>query len=230
MSSVLVVGGTSGIGREFARMRAGRGDEVVLTGRDAHRAGTVAKETGAARGLALDLSRPGEIAAALAGVGRVDHLVLAGVTRDDNLVDEYDIDAALSLVTLKLVGYPEVVHVLRTRLHDDSAIVLFGGQAKERPYPGATTVAAVNAGMTGLMHALAVQLAPVRVNTIHPGVVGDSPYWLAKPEKALAALRTETPTGRLATMADVADAVDFLLRNRSVNAAELSVDGGWLLG
>ncbi|MEV1085495.1 SDR family oxidoreductase [Streptomyces sp. NPDC050211] len=230
MNSVLVVGGTSGIGREFARMRAERGDEVVITGRDAHRSDTLAKEIGAARGLALNLSRPGEIAAALADVGRVDHLVLAGVTRDDNLVDEYDIDAALNLVTLKLVGYTEVVHVLRARLHDDSAIVLFGGQAKERPYPGATTVAAVNAGMTGLMHALAVQLAPVRVNAVHPGVVGDSPYWLAKPEKVLTALRTETPTGRLATMADVADAVDFLLRNRSVNAAELSVDGGWLLG
>jgi NAD(P)-dependent dehydrogenase (short-subunit alcohol dehydrogenase family) len=230
MSSVLVVGGTSGIGRAFARLRAERGDEVVLTGRDAHRADTVAKEIGAARGLALDLSRPHEIAAALAGVGRVDHLVLAGVSRDDNRVDEYDIDAALSLVTLKLVGYTEVVHALRPRLHDDSAIVLFGGQAKERPYPGATTVAAVNSGMTGLMRTLAVQLAPVRVNAVHPGVVGDSPYWLAKPEKVLAALRAETPTGQLATMADVADAVDFLLRNRSVNAAELSVDGGWLLG
>ncbi|MEV6174084.1 SDR family oxidoreductase [Streptomyces sp. NPDC051954] len=230
MSSVLVVGGTSGIGRAFARLRAERGDEVVLTGRDAHRADTVAKEVGAARGLALDLSRPHEIAAALAGAGRVDHLVLAGVSRDDNRVDEYDIDAALSLVTLKLVGYTEVVHALRPRLHDDSAIVLFGGQAKERPYPGATTVAAVNSGMTGLMRTLAVQLAPVRVNAVHPGVVGDSPYWLAKPERVLAALRAETPTGQLATMADVADAVDFLLRNRSVNAAELSVDGGWLLG
>lgn len=229
MSSVLVVGGTSGIGLEFARMRAGRGDDVVLTGRDAHRADTLAKEFGA-RGLALDLGRPLEIAGALADVGRVDHLVLAGVTRDDNKVTEYDIDAALRLVTLKLVGYTEVVHALRNRLHDDSAIVLFGGQAKERPYPGATTVATVNAGMRGLVNTLAVELAPIRVNAVHPGVVGDSPYWQAKPEKVLAALRTETPTGRLATMADVADAVDFLLRNGSVNAVELSVDGGWLLG
>ncbi|MBC9730601.1 SDR family NAD(P)-dependent oxidoreductase [Streptomyces sp. TRM68367] len=229
MSSALVIGGTSGIGREFARVRAERGDEVVLTGREAHRADTVAKEIGA-RGLALDLSRPREIAPALAGVGRVDHLVIAGVSRDDNKVTDYDIDAALRLVTLKLVGYTEVVHALRTRLHDDSAIVLFGGQAKERPYPGATTVATVNAGVGGLVNTLAVELAPIRVNAVHPGVVGDSPYWQAKPEKVLAALRTETPTGRLATMADVVDAVDFLLRNSSVNAVELSVDGGWLLG
>jgi NAD(P)-dependent dehydrogenase (short-subunit alcohol dehydrogenase family) len=230
MSSVLVIGGTSGIGREFARLRAARDDEVVLTGRDAHRADTVAKEIGAARGLALDLARPREIAAALAGVGRVDHLVLAGITRDDNRVATYDIDAAVHLVTLKLVGYTEVVHALQDRLHDDSAIVLFGGQAKERPYPGATTVATVNAGVTGLVHSLAVELAPVRVNAVHPGVVGDSPHWRDKPDDVLAGLRARTPTGRLATMADVVDAVDFLLRNGSVNAVGLSVDGGWLLG
>ncbi|MFJ8463609.1 SDR family oxidoreductase [Streptomyces swartbergensis] len=229
MSSVLVVGGTSGIGLAFARARAEQGDEVVLTGRDAHRADLIAKEFGA-RGIGLDLGRPLEIAAALADVGRVDHLVLAGVSRDDNKVSEYDIDAALRLVTLKLVGYTEVVHTLRTRLHDDSAVVLFGGQAKERPYPGATTVATVNAGVRGLMNSLAVELAPVRVNVVHPGIVGDSPYWQAKPEKVLEVLRTETPTGRLATMADVVDAVGFLLRNRSVNAVELTVDGGWLLG
>ncbi|ALV32097.1 SDR family oxidoreductase [Streptomyces sp. CdTB01] len=229
MSSVLVVGGTSGIGREFARVRAERGDEVVLTGRDPDRADTVAKEVGA-RGLALDLSRPREIAAALADLGQVDHLVLAGVSRDENRATDYDISAALRLVTLKLVGYTEVVHVLRPRMTDDSAIVIFGGQAKERPYPGATTVATVNAGVRGLVNTLAVELAPVRVNAVHPGVVGDSPYWRAKPEEVLAGLRARTPTGRLATMADVVDAVDFLLRNRSVNAVELSVDGGWLLG
>ncbi|MFF0014158.1 SDR family NAD(P)-dependent oxidoreductase [Streptomyces sp. NPDC005374] len=229
MSSVVVIGGTAGIGREFARVRADRGDEVVITGRDAHRADTAAKEIGA-RGLALDLARPKDIADALSSVGRVDHLVIAGVSRDENRVSDYDIDAALHLVTLKLVGYTEVVHTLRSRLHEDSAVVLFGGQAKERPYPGATTVATVNAGVTGLVHTLAVELAPVRVNAIHPGVVGDSPYWRAKPEEVLAGPRARTPTGRLATMADVVDAVDFLLRNGSVNAVGLSVDGGWLLG
>ncbi|MPY54753.1 SDR family NAD(P)-dependent oxidoreductase [Streptomyces acidicola] len=226
MSCVVVIGGTSGIGREIARHRAGRGDEVVLTGRDTHRADTVAKEVGAALGLGLDLSRPRDIAGALTDVGRVDHLVLVGISRDDNRVTEYDIDAAIHLVTLKLVGYTEVVHALQPRLHDDSAIVLFGGQAKERPYPGATTVATVNAGVTGLVHTLATELAPIRVNAVHPGVVGDSPFWSDKPHDALIA---RTPTGRLATMRDVVDSVDFRLGNRSVNAVNLSVDGGWLL-
>ncbi|MEU6355477.1 SDR family oxidoreductase [Streptomyces sp. NPDC047072] len=229
MSSVVVIGGTSGIGRELARRRVVRGDEVVITGRDAHRTDTAAKEIGA-QGVALDLSRPREVADALGDVGRVDHLVLAGVSRDENRVADYDVDAAVHLVTLKLVGYTAVVHALRPVLHDDSAIVLFGGQAKERPYPGATTVATVNAGVRGLVNTLAVELAPVRVNAIHPGVVGDSPYWRDKPEEVLAGLRARTPTGRLATVVDVVDAVDFLLRNRSVNAVGLEVDGGWLLG
>ncbi|MEU9185759.1 SDR family oxidoreductase [Streptomyces sp. NPDC048484] len=230
MSSVVVIGGTAGIGHEIARTRAERGDEVVLTGRDAHRADTAAKGIGA-RGLALDLSRPREIAPALAGVEHVDHLVLAGISRDRNTVTEYDIEAALQLVTLKLVGYTEVVHTLVPRMHTaaESAVVIFGGQAKERPYPGATTVATVNAGVTGLVRTLATELAPIRVNAIHPGIVGDSPFWADKPAEVLENYRAQTPTGQLARMRDVVDAVDFLLCNVAVNGVDLAVDGGWLL-
>lgn len=228
--SVVVVGGTAGIGREVARHYAGRGDEVVLTGRDAHRADTVAKEIGGrTRGIALDLARTGSIADALTGVERVDDLVVAAISRDHNPIAEYDIDTALHLVTLKLVGYTEVVHTLLPRFGEQSAVVLFGGQAKERPYPGATTVATVNAGVTGMVHTLANELAPVRVNAVHPGIVGDSPFWSDKPAEVLDGFRSRTPGGRLATMADVVDAVDFLLRNRSVNAVNLNVDGGWLV-
>jgi NAD(P)-dependent dehydrogenase (short-subunit alcohol dehydrogenase family) len=225
---VVVIGGTAGIGREIARFCAARGDDVVLTGRDAHRADTVAKDAGA-RGLALDLSRPHEIASALTDIGHVDHLVLVGISRDQNLVAEYDIDAALHLVTLKLVGYTEVVHALLPRMSDQSAVVIFGGQAKERPYPGATTVATVNAGVTGLVRTLAAELAPIRVNAVHPGIVGDSPFWAGKPAEVLENYRAQTPTGRLTSMRDVVDTVDFLLRNPSVNGVNLNVDGGWLL-
>ncbi|MFI1393709.1 SDR family NAD(P)-dependent oxidoreductase [Streptomyces sp. NPDC020681] len=228
--SVVVIGGTAGMGREIARHYADRGDTVVLTGRDADRADTVAKEIGGrSRGLGFDLARPKEIAGALAGLDRVDDLVLAAISRDHNPVAEYNIEAALHLVTLKLVGYTEVVHALIPRFGEESAIVLFGGQAKERPYPGATTVATVNAGVLGLMRTLATELAPVRVNAIHPGIVGDSPFWSDKPAEVLEAFRSQTPTGRLATMRDVVDSVDFLLRNRSVNGVSLNVDGGWLL-
>jgi NAD(P)-dependent dehydrogenase (short-subunit alcohol dehydrogenase family) len=106
--------------------------------------------------------------------------------------------------------------------------VMFGGRAKDRPYPGGMTVGTVNAGITGLMHALVVQLAPRRVNAIHPGIVANSPYWSASPDFP-ERVRKATPTGRNVTMEDVVDGVDFLIRNRSVNGLDLYIDGGWLV-
>jgi NAD(P)-dependent dehydrogenase (short-subunit alcohol dehydrogenase family) len=160
---------------------------------------------------------------------RVDHLVLAAIERDVNTCGDYDIDRALRLVTLKLVGYTEVVHALLPRMAPDASIVLFGGGAKDRPYPGSTTVSTVNGGVMGMMNSLASELAPIRVNTIQPGIVGDSPFWRDKPAAVLDAFVAQTPLGRLATMAEVVDAVVFLMRNSAVNGVTLRVDGGWLL-
>ena len=228
MSSVLVVGGTSGIGLEIARYYADAGHRVALTGRDADRAAAAAKEVGGeVTGLALDLAAPRDIAPALAGIDALDGLVLVAIERDANSVADYDIDRAMRLVTLKLVGYTEVVHALRSRIAPDGAIVLFGGLAKERPYPGSTTVSTVNGGVAGLLDTLVVELAPNRVNAIHPGIVGDSPYWR---DRDLSHVVARTPCGRLARMADIVDAVAFLLGNRAVNGVSLNVDGGWLLG
>jgi NAD(P)-dependent dehydrogenase (short-subunit alcohol dehydrogenase family) len=228
VSRILVVGGTAGIGREVARHFAGGGHRVTLTGRDAARAAAAAKDIGGdATGIALDLTVPHGIGPALAGIEAVDSLVLAAIERDVNTVVGYDIDLALRLVTLKLVGYTEVVHALRPRMAPGTAIVIFGGLAKDRPYPGSTTVSTVNWGVMGLMNTLVVELAPIRVNAIHPGIVGDSPYWR---DRDLSPVVARTPAGRLARMQDVVDAVAFLLRNPAVNGVSLNVDGGTLLG
>lgn len=228
--SVVIVGGTSGLGRQVAQVLAARGDDVVITGRDKAKAEAVATQiAGRTRGLALDLANPNEIADRLARIGQVKSLVIAAIERDDNSVRKFDIARATRLMTLKLVGYAEVIHALVTRLEPGASIVLFGGQAKERPYPGSTTVSTVNGGIATMVHTLAVELAPIRVNAIHPGIVGDSPAWSGKPPEVLERVRVRTPTGRLATMADIAGAVIFLLENQSVNGVNLSVDGGWLL-
>jgi NAD(P)-dependent dehydrogenase (short-subunit alcohol dehydrogenase family) len=227
---VVVVGGTSGLGLEVARHYADRGREVVLTGRDRQRAETVAAEVGGRTGgLGLDLARPEELAARLAGVDRVGYLVLAAIERDENRVSAFDLEGASRLAILKLVGYAEAVHLLAPRMEADGAVVLFGGRAKDRPYPGSTMVSTVNGGVMGLVHSLAVELAPVRCNAIHPGIVGDSPYWSAKGEPALDPVRARTPARRLVTMEDVVGAVVFLLENRAVNGENLHVDGGWML-
>jgi NAD(P)-dependent dehydrogenase (short-subunit alcohol dehydrogenase family) len=177
---------------------------------------------------ALDLGHPAGLAAALAHIGPVSRLVLGAIERDENSVAEYDIERATRLVTIKLIGYTEVVHTLAPRLDDDSSILLFGGLALRRPYPGSTTVTTVNGGVTGLVRTLAVELAPVRVNGVHPGIVGDSPYWAGQ-QAALESVSARTPLGRLVTMDEVVDASVFLLENGAVNGVNLDVDGGWLL-
>ena len=152
-------------------------------------------------------------------------LVAVAIDRDDNRIGDYSIERAIHLVTLKLVGYTEVVASLRDRLSDDSSIVLFGGLAKDRPYPGSTTVSTVNGGIVGLTRTLVWELAPIRVNAIHPGIVEDSPFWSGKD---LSAFLARTPTKRMNRMADIVDAVRFLLENPAVNGIDLRVDGGWM--
>jgi NAD(P)-dependent dehydrogenase (short-subunit alcohol dehydrogenase family) len=227
---VVVVGGTSEFGKRLAQRYAAQDRPVVVTSRDAARATAAAREVGGdCVGLSLDLSKPHQIAAALAGVDDVEHLILVAVDRDENRARDYNIDSALNLVTLKLVGYTEVVHVLAPRMRQHGSIVLYGGLAKDRPYPGSTTVSTVNGGVMTMVHTLAVELAPLRVNAIHPAVVGDSPYWANKPPAVLDALRARTPLGELVTVDDVVDATVFLLENRAVTGVNLRVDGGWLL-
>lgn len=228
--TVVVIGGTSEIGKRLAQHYARQGCPVVVTSRDGDRAKEAAQEvTSGCVGLSLDLSKPYDIAAALAEVNDVEHLALVAVDRDENKVSNYNIEGALNLVTLKLVGYTEVIHVLAPRMRRNGSIVLYGGLAKDRPYAGSTTVTTVNGGVMTMVHTLALELAPIRVNAIHPAVVGDSPYWVNKPAAVLDALRARTPLGELITIDDVVDATVFLLENRAVTGVNLTVDGGWLL-
>jgi NAD(P)-dependent dehydrogenase (short-subunit alcohol dehydrogenase family) len=227
--SVVIVGGTRGIGREIAAVFADRGREVVLTGREEATAQQVASEIGgSARGLALDLEQPREIAGRLAEVGPVEHLVLVAIDRDANTAKDYDLERALALVTLKLVGYTETIHALLPKMGEDASILLFGGLAKDRPYPGSTTVSTINGGVTGMVHTLAVELGPIRVNAIHPGIVGDSPMWRDN-DAMIENVTKRTPIGRPVTMDEVVGAALFLLENGGVSGVNLAVDGGWLL-
>ncbi len=227
---VLIVGGSSGIGLEVAKDLTAGGDEVIVTSRSAETAQQVAADLGAgARGIALDVSEPEQIADRVDALPRLDGLVLGAIERDANTIREYDIARARRLITLKLIGYTETVHALLDHLEPsvDTGIVLFGGRAKDAPYPGSTTVSTINGGVDGLMNTLAHELAPIRVNSLHPGIIGDSPFWAAKPEGVLDAYRGRTPGGELATMADIVDAVKFLLFNRGVSAHSLNVDRAW---
>jgi NAD(P)-dependent dehydrogenase (short-subunit alcohol dehydrogenase family) len=227
MTVSVIVGGTGGLGRMLAQRFADRGDEVVITSRTKATAQAAAKEIGGStRGLALDLARPETIAEALADVTEVDNLVITAVEQVPNSIRELDIAAAVRVVTIKLVGYAETVRVLHARFRPGASVVLFGGIAKERPYPGGTMITVINGGVSGLLKTLALEIAPHRVNAIHPGIVGDSPKWRNVPNHPHV---PRTPIGRLVTMDEVAGAVDFLLTNTGINAQDLHINGGVLV-
>jgi NAD(P)-dependent dehydrogenase (short-subunit alcohol dehydrogenase family) len=227
-AAVVVVGGTRGLGKALALAYVQRGAEVVLTGRNASSAQAAANEVGAAGAVALDLCDLHGIAGALQPIGPVRRLVLAAIERDANTVLDYDVDRASRLVTLKLVGYTEVVHQLAERFVSDGSILLFGGLAKERPYPGSTTITTVNGAVPAMVRTFALELAPIRVNALHPGIVADTDTWQGQ-QDVLDATLARTPTGRLVQTTDVVDASLFLLENPSINGVNLPVDGGWLL-
>jgi len=227
--SLVIIGGTSEMAKAVARRYVDEGTEIWLSSRDVQRAEAAAAELGGnAKGFALDLTDLAGIGPALAGIGPVSRLVIVAIERDNNTIADFNIAGASNLVTLKLLGYPEVIHALHDRLTEDASIVLYGGLAKEKPYPGGTMVGTVNGGISTLVHSLTLELAPRRVNAIHPAIVGDSPFWAAKPDEVLEGFRSKTPTGRLVTMEEIADATYFLLENGGMNGSNLNVDGGWL--
>ena len=225
--SVVIVGGTSVFGTRLAEHYAGQGRKVYVTSRDLEKAQAVAQGVGGdCVGLSVDLTKPHEIKAALAGIEDVDRLVLLAILRDANSVRDYNIDGATAFIIVKLVGYTEVIHALVPHMRQDASIVLYGGNAKEWPYPGSTSVTMANGGIATMVNTVAVELAPIRVNAIHPSVVGDSPFWADKPANILELHRSRTTIGRLVTVDDVVDATLFLLENPAITGVNLTVDGG----
>lgn len=229
--TALVVGATGGIGNTVARLLAERGQKVILTSRDAGRAEAAAGALGGEghRGIALDLTKPETIRDALADIGAVDHLVMSAVERDRNSIRDYDIVAAQRAVGLKLIGYSTVAATLADRLSPSSSIVLFGGLGFVRPYPGSTSISTVNGGVIGLTRTLAVELAPIRVNALLPGAIGDTEMFQTAPKPFVDAIIERTPEGRLLATEDLARATLFLLDTPGVNGIDLIVDGGYHL-
>ena len=232
LGAVVVIGGTCELGKELARHYADKGHRVVVTSRTLERAQAAAKEIGGdSVGIAVDLFTPHQIAAALSEVDDVLHLALVALYRDGNKVREYNIDEAIKLVTLKLVGYTECVHVLCSRMRADASILIYGGLARDHPYPGSTTITTVNGGVASLINSLALELTPIRVNAIHPGQVSDTPAWSEEvaTKPVLDSLKARTALGRLVTTEDVTHAAVFLLENRGITGENLRVDGGRMM-
>jgi NAD(P)-dependent dehydrogenase (short-subunit alcohol dehydrogenase family) len=229
--NIVVVGGASGIGLSVAQAAQGLGCEVTISSRDRERAVETAKAIGpGVTGLVIDLADAGSIRAALADGPPIDHLILTPIHRLATSVKDFNSIEANKLAQVKLIGYVEAVNAALPRLKPTSSIVLFAGLSKANPYPGSTMISIVNGGIVGMTKTMAVELSPIRVNCVSPGLVPDSPTWdraIKQGATALVdAMIARTPARRLATMEDIVHAVFFLLDNRAVNGVDLEIDGG----
>ena len=231
--TLLVLGGSSGIGLATARLAAALGADVVLASHNPERLKTAAgRIQGKARTEPADLTDERSIAALCGRLGRIDQLVVTGDQPHAGAIADLDIDDAKQSFEVKFWGSIRAVKHAAPRMPADGAIVLISGVLAARPSAGMVTLAALNAAIEGLIRGLAVELSPIRVNGLSPGLV-DTPSldWMSGEQRAemFAAFREATPAKRVGTPEDCAAAILMLLTNRFASGEVVRLDGGYAI-
>jgi NAD(P)-dependent dehydrogenase (short-subunit alcohol dehydrogenase family) len=230
---VIVVGGTSGMGFGAAQAAQAKGAEVVVVGRSAQRLERTASELGGAKRVqtvVADVTREDDVRHLFEAVGHFDHLV---VTAASNFtyppIRELNIDAARRTIDAKLVAALLLAKYAAVHIDEHGSITFTAGIAAERPMPTAAVVASVNGALFSLAYALAVGLAPVRVNALSPGWV-DTPTWdtvfAANKAMMLEQMAQRLPARRIGRPEDIALAAIFLMESEFTTGTVLHVDGG----
>jgi NAD(P)-dependent dehydrogenase (short-subunit alcohol dehydrogenase family) len=228
--TVLIVGGTSGIGLATAVQAKASGANVIILGSNRERAEKAAAEHGFAGWRAADMARPEAVETALADIQHVDHLVLLAGSFIVGRVLEAEIEHLRRAFDERFWG---AIHILRTlgdRLAADASVTFVSGELTERPNAyGTTVLGAALTAMEALARGLVLELAPRRVNVISPGPI-DTPLLdkaMGEGRKAYVEQRVASlPLRRIGTAEEVGAAVLFLMVNGLMNGATLNIDGG----
>ena len=228
--SVLIFGGTSGIGLATGVAAQASGAAVTVGGRDRDRAAHVALDHGLAGSFAADLGDPEVIRDGLSAIGRVDHLVMTAGSLTIGKVMDADIRLLRRAYDERVWSIVEVLRTLGERLAADASITLVSGALTHRPDGNGTAiVASACAALEVLAQGLALELAPRRVNTLSPGPIDTPLIGKAMGDQADAYMRMVAeshPLQRWGSADEAAAAVLFLMTNRYMNGAVLHVDGG----
>lgn len=222
---VVVIGGTSGIGRAIAEHAAASGAQVIAASRTAGDSAPAPQITLEQ----VDLTSTSSIEALFERVGAFDHLVLSAGPGAMGTVRQLSSEAARPFMDTKFWGYYDAIRFAAERISADGSMTLVGGGASRKHAPGRPMMAAINAALEALGKANAIDLAPVRVNVIAPGLV-DTPAYAGLPAEVrdgmLAGYAAGVPAGRAGLPEDVATAALFLMTNTFVTGTVLDVDGG----
>ncbi|MFF0307094.1 SDR family oxidoreductase [Streptosporangium sp. NPDC004379] len=227
----LVMGGSSGIGEAVARLFAERDAEVVITGRDADRLGAAAGRIGGkVTARRVDGCSPEEVADFFAEDVRYDHLVLAlSGGSGAGPFASLDLDGLRDGFERKVWPHLRILQAALPRMTEDGSVTLLTASSARAALPGTAGLAAINGALEAMVPPLAVELAPLRVNAVSPGVI-DTPWWYGLPGEQRAAMFAEhaaaLPVGRVGRPEDVAEAVLLVATNGFMTGEVVPVNGG----
>jgi NAD(P)-dependent dehydrogenase (short-subunit alcohol dehydrogenase family) len=231
---VVVVGGSSGIGLAVAQLAASQGAKVVIISSNVERVQTAVESIGGeAQGHAVDVSDEGAGAALFAKLGAFDHLVF---TAGDSLhlrdLAATDLQHARRAFELRYWAALAAVKYGSPHIRKQGSIVLTTGIAGQRPQKGWVIAASVCGTIEALTRALAVELAPIRVNAVSPGVVRTNLWQTMSTEEREALYENvgnSLPVGRVGEASEIAQAYLFLMQEGFCTGQTVVVDGGAVL-
>ena len=225
---VLVIGGSSGIGLATARAFAAAGATVTIASRSPDKLAAAAAIIGGdVRIATLDTTDASAVEAFFAAQGHVDHVVVSAAQTPSGPLRELALDAARAALESKFWG---AYHVARfARITPGGSLTLVSGFLGTRPSGSAVLQGALNAALESLGRGLALELAPVRVNTVSPGLIA-TPLWSKLTddarERMFQAAAEHLPARRVGQPEDVANAIVYLAATPFATGSTVLVDGG----
>lgn len=227
---VVIVGGSSGMGLALAQTVLDKGGKVTIAGRSEAKLSAANATLGnRAQILAFDAGNAAAAEKAYASLGPINHLVTTAAALTYAPISEIALDAVAEMLSGKFWAPFLAARFAAPKIVAGGSITFFSGLAAYRPGPGTVAVAALNAGLEGMAKALAVELAPLRVNVLSPGVV-ETPGWsfLSEDDRKgfFAGQAKSLLTRYVGTSADIAQAAVTLMTNPYITGTVLDVDGG----
>jgi len=226
--SVLVVGGSSGIGAAVAKAFAALGAHVTIAARDRKKLDASAAEIGqGVRTAVLDITRDDDVAAFFATAGTFDHVVISAAQTPTGPVRGLELDDAYAAMDSKFWGAYRVARAVR--INEGGSLTFISGFLSVRPSKSSVLQGAINAALEALARGLALELSPVRVNTVSPGLIA-TPLWSKLEASAREAMyesaSARLPARRVGQPEDVANAVVYLATTPYATGSTVRVDGG----
>lgn len=229
---IVIIGGSSGIGLETAKLAAAEGAEIIIASRSAHKLEQARAAIGAEARVSaytLDITDEDQVQAFFGELKAFDHLVVTAAETSGGPFLTTDSSAARRLMDNKFWGQYYAAKYAAPKLHPAGSVTLFSGIVAFKPMTGSSMLGAVNAAVANLARTLALELAPLRVNTVSPGII-DTPSRAGMAEEArnsfYSSLAARLPAQRVGTAADAARGVLYLMHNTFVTGTVLHIEGG----